>query len=55
VVHQALADQGIVVRDIRRYPGLSDALRLTIGRPEDNQRVYRTILAATATAGRRAS
>jgi histidinol-phosphate aminotransferase len=28
-----------VVRDIRRYPNLQDALRITIGTPEENARV----------------
>jgi histidinol-phosphate aminotransferase len=36
----ALLAAGIVARDVRRYPGLGDALRLTIGRPEDNDRVF---------------
>ena len=35
----ALLAAGIVVRDVRRYTGLHDALRLTIGRPQDNDRV----------------
>ncbi len=43
-MHQALQDEGIVVRDIRRYPGLGDALRITIGRPEENERVCRALL-----------
>jgi histidinol-phosphate aminotransferase len=30
---------GIVVRDIRRYPNLGDALRITIGTPVENDRV----------------
>lgn len=34
-----LLDAGIVVRDVRRYPGLGDALRLTLGAPEENSRV----------------
>jgi histidinol-phosphate aminotransferase len=36
----ALLAAGIVVRDVRRYAGLNDALRLTIGRPQDNDRVW---------------
>lgn len=34
-----LSDAGIVVRDIRRYPGLADALRITIGTPAENDQV----------------
>ncbi|HET7561807.1 MAG TPA: histidinol-phosphate transaminase [Rhodanobacteraceae bacterium] len=32
----ALRNAGVVVRDVRRYPGLDDALRITIGSPEQN-------------------
>jgi histidinol-phosphate aminotransferase len=45
--HEALLAAGIVVRDVRRYPGLGDALRLTIGRPQDNNRVF-DVLATVA-------
>lgn len=38
VYHQLLA-AGIVVRDVRRYPNLGDALRITIGTREENARV----------------
>jgi histidinol-phosphate aminotransferase len=38
-VYQKLLDAGVVVRDIRRYPKLGDALRITIGTPEENDRV----------------
>ena len=34
-----LLDAGIVVRDMRATPGLEDALRISIGTPEQNQRV----------------
>ena len=34
-----LQQAGIVVRDVRRYPRLQDALRITIGTPEENARV----------------
>ena len=30
---------GIVVRDVRRYPNLGDALRITLGTPQENTRV----------------
>lgn len=38
-VYARLLDVGIVVRDVRRYPGLDDALRITIGTLEENDRV----------------
>ena len=38
-VNQRLLAAGIVVRDIRRYPNLGDALRITIGTAEENDRV----------------
>jgi len=38
-VYQRLLAAGIVVRDVRRYPGLSDALRFTIGTEGENDRV----------------
>ncbi|WP_266182557.1 histidinol-phosphate transaminase [Dyella humicola] len=37
--HERLLRDGIVVRDVRRYPQLGDALRITIGTPEENDRV----------------
>jgi histidinol-phosphate aminotransferase len=45
-VYQRLLRAGIVVRDIRRYPNLQDALRITIGTPEENARVL-TVLNET--------
>ncbi|MGY1409320.1 MULTISPECIES: histidinol-phosphate transaminase [unclassified Luteimonas] len=41
----ALLGAGIVVRDQRAAPGLGDALRITIGTPEQNDRVLSTISA----------
>lgn len=38
-VYQRLLGAGIVVRDIQRYPQLGDALRITLGMPEENDRV----------------
>lgn len=38
-IYRRLLQAGIVVRDIRRYPNLQDALRITIGTPEENARV----------------
>jgi histidinol-phosphate aminotransferase len=37
--YRRLFGAGIVVRDVRRYPGLEDALRITIGTPDENDRV----------------
>ncbi|UGB47081.1 histidinol-phosphate transaminase [Frateuria edaphi] len=37
--YRRLSGAGIVVRDVRRYPGLDDALRITVGTPEENSRV----------------
>lgn len=39
LAHQNLLAAGIVVRDVRRYPGLEDALRITIGTADENARV----------------
>jgi histidinol-phosphate aminotransferase len=47
-IYQRLLQAGIVVRDIRRYPQLQDALRITIGTPEENARVL-TVLSETRT------
>ncbi|MFC4527433.1 histidinol-phosphate transaminase [Dyella halodurans] len=38
-VYQRLLSAGIVVRDVRRYAQLGDALRITIGTPEENDGV----------------
>jgi histidinol-phosphate aminotransferase len=38
-VYQRLLQAGIVVRDVRRYPNLQDALRITIGTPAENARL----------------
>ena len=38
-VSKQLITAGIVVRDVRRYPNLGDALRITIGTPQENARV----------------
>jgi histidinol-phosphate aminotransferase len=50
-VYQRLLAAGIVVRDVRRYPNLGDALRITIGSPDENDRVL-SVLKTTATGGR---
>jgi histidinol-phosphate aminotransferase len=45
VRYAELLAAGIVVRDVRRYPGLEDALRITIGTPEENAAVLATLAA----------
>ncbi|WP_266158917.1 histidinol-phosphate transaminase [Dyella silvatica] len=42
-VYQRLLAAGIVVRDVRRYPQLADALRITIGTAEENARVLQVL------------
>ena len=37
---------GVVVRDMRATPGLADALRISIGTPEQNQRVLASLAVA---------
>lgn len=37
--YAALLQAGVVVRDVRRYPRLGDALRISLGTPEENGRV----------------
>jgi histidinol-phosphate aminotransferase len=37
--YQRLLAAGIVVRDVRRYPNLGDALRITIGTPTENDQM----------------
>ncbi len=41
--HAQLLAAGIVVRDVRRYPGLDDALRISIGTPDENAAVLATL------------
>ncbi|CAN5714483.1 histidinol-phosphate transaminase [soil metagenome] len=45
---QALLAAGVVVRDQRAAPGLGDALRITIGTAEENDRVLAALNATTA-------
>jgi len=37
--YAALLDAGVLVRDVRRYPMLADVLRISLGTPEQNDRV----------------
>ncbi|MEP7184224.1 MAG: histidinol-phosphate transaminase [Rhodanobacter sp.] len=47
-IYRTLLDAGVVVRDIRRYPKLGDALRITIGTPDENDRVLSVLQETTA-------
>ena len=53
-VYQRLLAAGIVVRDVRRYPNLGDALRITIGTPVENDRVLAVLASARSVAGKAA-
>jgi len=46
----ALLSAGVVVRDQRAAPQLGDALRISIGSPEENQRVLAALSARRAAA-----
>ncbi|WP_426285114.1 histidinol-phosphate transaminase [Luteibacter sp. E-22] len=45
--YRRLLAAGIVVRDITRYPGLDDALRITVGTGNENDRVLAILRAGT--------
>lgn len=47
---QRLTSAGIIVRDVRRYPGLADALRITLGTPAQNDRVLDALASVEARA-----
>jgi histidinol-phosphate aminotransferase len=49
-IYQRLLAAGIVVRDVRRYPNLDDALRITIGTPWENARVLVVLQESTTCA-----
>jgi histidinol-phosphate aminotransferase len=49
--YRRLLDAGIVVRDVRRYPNLGDALRITVGSPEENTRVLSALASLNSPAG----
>lgn len=49
-VYMRLVGAGIVVRDLRVVPGFEDALRITVGNPEQNSRVIRTLAAMESAA-----
>jgi len=41
--YRVLLEAGIVVRDVSRYPGLADCLRITIGTPQENAILLRSL------------
>ena len=48
--YRRLLAAGVVVRDMRATPGLGDALRITIGLPEENDAVFTALQAQEAAA-----
>ncbi|HEX7338896.1 MAG TPA: histidinol-phosphate transaminase [Rhodanobacteraceae bacterium] len=42
-VYGALLAQGIVVRDVTRYPGLADCLRISVGSAQDNAQLLQVL------------
>jgi histidinol-phosphate aminotransferase len=46
--YRCLLADGVVVRDVRRYPNLGDALRITIGTPAENARVLAVLKGLSA-------
>jgi histidinol-phosphate aminotransferase len=49
-MYQRLLAAGIVVRDVRRYSNLGDALRITIGTPAENDRVLAVLASGQGSA-----
>lgn len=47
-MYRRLLGDGVVVRDVRRYPNLHDALRITIGTPKENARVLAVLQGVSA-------
>ena len=47
-VLRSLLDAGVVVRDMRAMAGLGDALRISIGTPEENTAALAAIAASAA-------
>jgi histidinol-phosphate aminotransferase len=47
----ALLDAGVVVRDVRRYPMLGDALRISVGAPAENDRALAVLDKLAPSAG----
>lgn len=53
-VLRGLAQEGILIRDFSRTPGLANCLRVTIGTPEENGRFLEALERVLAAAGARA-
>ena len=43
---QSALGAGLLVRDFRRRPGLANCLRITVGTPEQNERLLRALAIA---------
>jgi histidinol-phosphate aminotransferase len=48
--YRRLLAAGVVVRDMRATPGLGDALRITVGLPEENDAVFAALRSQEAAA-----
>lgn len=55
VVAHALRVAGIVVRDVRRHPSLADALRVTVGAPDENDSLLAVLRRLPSAANRTSS
>ena len=49
-IYRKFAANGVIVRDVGRYPGLSDCLRLSIGSREENSRLLNCLTGREASA-----
>lgn len=52
-VYRGLAARGVIVRDVSHYPGLAQCLRVSIGRPEENQTFLQALTAVLGLASER--
>ncbi len=52
-VWQSLVDQGVLVRDFSRWPGVEDCLRVTVGTVSENDRLLSALTAALRDDGAR--
>ncbi len=53
LVWQKLYDQGVLVRDFSRCPGLTNCLRVTVGSPEENEKFLSALEHALSTKNKR--
>jgi histidinol-phosphate aminotransferase len=42
-VFRGLAERGVLIRDVSSYPMLDSGLRVTIGKPEENEEFLRVL------------